>query len=112
VVARFQVRGTRRRRRGGDAASDLSSERPGSPGPGALSRARPLKETAMPVLKRPDAEIYYEVYGKGFPLLLYAPGGLRSNIEFWGPDADGKPRSWMDPRKELADRFTVISMDQ
>ena len=28
----------------------------------------------MPILKRPDAEIHYEVHGKGFPLLLYAPG--------------------------------------
>lgn len=66
----------------------------------------------MPMFKRPDAELYYEVHGKGFPLLLYAPGGLRSNVEFWGPAADGTPRSWMDPRVALADRFTVISMDQ
>ena len=66
----------------------------------------------MPVLKRPDAEIHYEVHGSGFPLLLYAPGGLRSSIEFWGPGADGAPRPWMDPRVALADKFTVISMDQ
>ena len=66
----------------------------------------------MPMLKRADAEIHYEVHGNGFPLLLYAPGGLRSNIEFWGPGPDGVPRSWMDPRTALADRFTVISMDQ
>jgi len=66
----------------------------------------------MPVLKRPDAEIYYEIHGKGFPLLLYAAGGLRSAIEFWGPGADGAPRTWMDPRAALADKFTVISMDQ
>ena len=32
----------------------------------------------MPVFSRPDAEIYYEVHGSGFPLLLFAPGGLRS----------------------------------
>ncbi len=65
----------------------------------------------MPVLKRPDAEIHYEVHGQGFPLLLYAPGGLRSSIEFWGPGPDG-PRAWMDPRTALSDRFTVIAMDQ
>jgi pimeloyl-ACP methyl ester carboxylesterase len=65
----------------------------------------------MPVLKRPDAEIYYEVHGKGFPVLLYAPGGLRSSIDFWGPGPDG-PRAWMDPRTTLADKFTVIAMDQ
>lgn len=66
----------------------------------------------MPMLKRPDAEIHYEVHGRGFPILLYAPGGLRSNIEFWGPNADGSPRAWMDPRKALADSFTVVAMDQ
>ena len=66
----------------------------------------------MPILKRPDAEIYYEVHGNGFPLLLYAPGGLRSSIEFWSPGADGVSRPWMDPRVALADKFTVISMDQ
>jgi hypothetical protein len=37
----------------------------------------------MPVLTRPDAEIYYEVHGSGFPLLLFAPGGLRSQLEYW-----------------------------
>lgn len=66
----------------------------------------------MPILKRPDADIHYEVHGNGFPLLLYAPGGLRSSIEFWGLGADGTPRAWMDPRTALADKFTVIAMDQ
>lgn len=66
----------------------------------------------MPMLKRPDADIYYEVHGTGFPVLLYAPGGLRSNIEFWGPDAEGKPRIWMDPRTALGDKYTVVAMDQ
>lgn len=66
----------------------------------------------MPMLKRPDAEIYYEVHGKGFPILLYAPGGLKSEATFWGPAADGQPRAWMDPRVALADKYTVIAMDQ
>ena len=66
----------------------------------------------MPMLKRPDAEIYYEVHGKGFPILLYAPGGLKSNIEFWGLNEKGEPRIWMDPRVALADKYTVVSMDQ
>ena len=67
----------------------------------------------MPMLKRPDAEIYYEVHGRGFPLLLFAPGGLRSQVGMWGaaPNyTNGVP--WMDPRTALADRFTVIAMDQ
>ena len=37
----------------------------------------------MPFFKRPDAEIYYEVHGSGFPLLLFAPGGLRSQLDYW-----------------------------
>ena len=32
----------------------------------------------MPVLARPDAEIYYEVYGSGYPLLIFAPGARSS----------------------------------
>jgi hypothetical protein len=46
----------------------------------------------MPMLERPDGEINYEVFGAGFPVLLFAPGGLRSSIAFWGPPADGPPR--------------------
>ena len=38
----------------------------------------------MPMLKRPDAEIYYEIHGAGFPVLLYAPGGLGSRVEILG----------------------------
>ena len=67
----------------------------------------------MPMLKRPDAEIYYEVHGKGFPILLYAPGGLRSQMGTWdaAPNyPNGVP--WMDPRTALSPRFTVVAMDQ
>ena len=35
----------------------------------------------MPILKRPDAEIYYEVHGKGFPLLLYAIEPVERGID-------------------------------
>jgi pimeloyl-ACP methyl ester carboxylesterase len=68
----------------------------------------------MPVLKGPDAEIYYEVYGKGFPLLLFAPGGLRSNIEFWQKNVANPavPPAYMNPMVALADSFTVVGMDQ
>jgi pimeloyl-ACP methyl ester carboxylesterase len=68
----------------------------------------------MPVLKRPYADINYEVHGSGFPLLLFAPGGLRSQLEYWrrspaNPDA---PPPWMNPMVDLASRFTVVGMDQ
>jgi len=47
---------------------------------------------AMAVFTRPEAEIHYEVHGSGYPLLLFAPGGLRSQLAFWrhspgNPDA-------------------------
>ncbi len=66
----------------------------------------------MPFLQRPDGEIYYEEYGQGFPILLYAPGGLRSRLEMWPAAADGTARSWCDWTKTLADGYRVIAMDQ
>jgi pimeloyl-ACP methyl ester carboxylesterase len=68
----------------------------------------------MPVFTRPDAEIYYEVYGSGHPLLLFAAGGLRSQLAYWrhSPSNPDAAPPWMDPMVALADRFTVIGMDQ
>jgi pimeloyl-ACP methyl ester carboxylesterase len=66
----------------------------------------------MPVLKRDDAEIYFEEFGSGYPVLLFAPGGLRSRIEMWHASADGPPRPWNDWTDELASRYRVIAMDQ
>ena len=59
----------------------------------------------MPTFKRNDVSIYYEEYGSGYPILLFAPGGMRSSIEFWA-------KSPFDPTKELAANFRVIAMDQ
>ncbi len=59
----------------------------------------------MPIFKRADIDLYYEEYGAGFPLLLIAPGGMRSQIDFWH-------RSPFDPTVELAKYFRVIAMDQ
>ena len=59
----------------------------------------------MPTFKRGDVSIYYEEYGTGYPILLFAPGGMRSSIEFWA-------NSPFDPTKELAANFRVIAMDQ
>ena len=68
----------------------------------------------MPMFRRADAEIHYEVYGSGLPVLLYAPGGLKSQMGMWGGTSPNYPNGypWMDPRKALADRFTVVAMDQ
>jgi pimeloyl-ACP methyl ester carboxylesterase len=66
----------------------------------------------MPVLKRDDAEIYFEEFGSGYPVLLFAPGGMRSRIEMWHDPADGPPRPWNDWTNELASRYRVVAMDQ
>src|SRR5215208_1341294 len=68
----------------------------------------------MPMLKRADAEVYYEIHGAGFPILLYAPGGLKSEVSMWGGSSPAYPNGfpWMDPRTALSDKYTVIAMDQ
>ena len=59
----------------------------------------------MPHVVRPDgARIYYEVQGSGVPLLLFAPGGINSQVSFW-------KRSAINPF-DFADEFMVIGMDQ
>ncbi|HJU11171.1 MAG TPA: alpha/beta hydrolase [Candidatus Binataceae bacterium] len=59
----------------------------------------------MPSFERAGVSLYYEEYGNGHPMLLFAPGGMRSSIEFWH-------RSPFDPTVELAGDFRVIAMDQ
>src|SRR3954467_14941823 len=39
--------------------------------------------SSMPNYQHGDVNIHYEEYGQGYPVLLLAPGGMRSNIEFW-----------------------------
>lgn len=59
----------------------------------------------MPEWKRGDVSIYYEEHGRGFPVLLLAPGGMRSNIAFW-------QRAPWNPIEALSDGFRVIAIDQ
>jgi len=66
----------------------------------------------MPVLQRPDGEIHYQEFGAGFPLLLFAPGGLRSRMEMWPSPPGGPTRSWCDWTQVLAGQYRVIAMDQ
>ena len=58
----------------------------------------------MPFFERADVKLYYEVHGEGFPLLLIAPGGLRSSIPIW----EGQPFNAI---TELRPHFRVIAMD-
>jgi pimeloyl-ACP methyl ester carboxylesterase len=67
----------------------------------------------MPTLQRPDGNIAYQVHGKGFPVLLFAPGGLKSRMEMWPAAPGGPPRSWVDWTVALPEAgFTAIAMDQ
>ena len=59
----------------------------------------------MALFERDDITLYYEDHGAGFPVLLFAPGGMRSAATFW----EGSP---FNPIVELSTRFRVIAMDQ
>ena len=67
----------------------------------------------MPVLKRKDGEIHYEEYGQGYPVLLFAPGGMRSRAEMWHAPAGRPAAPWSDWTQSLAAApYRVIAMDQ
>lgn len=59
----------------------------------------------MPTFVCGDATIYFEERGSGTPLLLLAPGGMRSGIEMWANAA-------IDPWESYAGQFRLIAMDQ
>ena len=59
----------------------------------------------MPSFSYDDVEIHYVERGTGFPVLLFAPGGMRSASGYW------KNSPW-NPVAELSDHFRVVSMDQ
>ena len=59
----------------------------------------------MPYFVKDAARIYFEESGAGFPVLLIAPGGMKSAIPFWGN------APW-DPVAQLSAEFRVIAMDQ
>lgn len=59
----------------------------------------------MPFFERENVKLYYEEHGDGFPLLLFAPGGLRSAIPTW-------QKTPFHPVEEFQSDFRVIAMDQ
>lgn len=61
----------------------------------------------MPSVKHHGADIYYEEYGRGFPILTFAPAGLASTIAVWS-----KPMAPMNVTTEFAAKYRVIAMDQ
>ena len=68
----------------------------------------------MPAMKKGGVEIYYEEFGRGAPVLCFAPGSLRSQIASWhaSPRDPSKPSPSMDPTVDLAGDFRIIAMDQ
>jgi pimeloyl-ACP methyl ester carboxylesterase len=68
----------------------------------------------MPVLKLDDAEIHYQEFGSGYPIVVFAPGGMKSRMSMWTAELSpsGAPRSWHNWPELLSDRYRVIAMDQ
>lgn len=61
----------------------------------------------MPTIQRDGATLYFEEYGKGFPILTFAPAGLASTIKVWS-----EPSAPINPIEEFSSKFRVIVMDQ
>jgi len=61
----------------------------------------------MPSFDQHGAHIHYEEFGQGFPILTFAPAGLRSVVAVWG-----QPSAPINPTTEFANDFRVIAMDQ
>ncbi|MXY55112.1 MAG: alpha/beta hydrolase [Gammaproteobacteria bacterium] len=59
----------------------------------------------MAFFERGEVNLYYEIHGEGYPVLLFAPGGMRSAVSFW------RGSEW-DPIEALSPHFQVIAMDQ
>jgi pimeloyl-ACP methyl ester carboxylesterase len=68
----------------------------------------------MPTFERGDVRLYYEEHGSGFPLMLFAPGGMRSQLGLWSgrPGSPDEKPPWIDPTTDLSDSFRVVAIDQ
>jgi pimeloyl-ACP methyl ester carboxylesterase len=61
----------------------------------------------MPTLEHQGARIHFEEFGRGFPILTFAPAGLQSVIDVWS-----QPSAPINPTTEFAANYRVIAMDQ
>jgi pimeloyl-ACP methyl ester carboxylesterase len=59
----------------------------------------------MPLFQKETTSIYYEIRGKGYPLLLLPPGGIRAGIDFW-------QRTAFNAVEVFAEDFRVIALDE
>src|SRR5271156_5764443 len=77
-------------------------------GNGAWRTCSPTRKDAdMPSFDHHGAHIHFEEFGRGFPILTFAPAGLQSVIDVWS-----QPSAPINPTTEFADKFRVIAMDQ
>jgi pimeloyl-ACP methyl ester carboxylesterase len=61
----------------------------------------------MPFFQRDEVTIHYEEQGSGFPILLLAASGMRSNLGHWTSE-----RAAWNAVEQLAPLYRVITMDQ
>ena len=61
----------------------------------------------MPTIEHRGATLYYEEHGKGFPILAFAPAGVKSTIAVWST-----PTAPINPITEWSTSYRVIVMDQ
>jgi pimeloyl-ACP methyl ester carboxylesterase len=61
----------------------------------------------MPSIEHHGAHIHYEEFGRGFPVLTFAPAGLASVIDVWS-----QASAPINPTTEWAANYRVIAMDQ
>ncbi|HEX3460417.1 MAG TPA: alpha/beta fold hydrolase [Acidimicrobiales bacterium] len=59
----------------------------------------------MPQFEYDSTSIYFEEHGRGFPVLLIAPGAMDSSIEMWS-------NATINPLDRYQDDFRMIAMDQ
>lgn len=59
----------------------------------------------MPVFDKGNVSIYYEVHGRGFPLLLLPPGGMNACIAAW-------QRGAFNPIEIFSREFMVVALDE
>jgi pimeloyl-ACP methyl ester carboxylesterase len=59
----------------------------------------------MPFMHRGEVSVYYETRGRGFPLLLFPPGGMNATIDWW-------QRAPFNPVEVFSPNYWTITLDQ
>ncbi|MBV9661163.1 MAG: hypothetical protein JO337_08405, partial [Acidimicrobiales bacterium] len=61
----------------------------------------------MPLLERAGLKLRYWIDGDGYPLMLFAAGGMTSIAQMWRerPGSPGLPMPWIDPTHVLSGDF-------